>query len=163
MEYLANEIYGINLTNSQITWLFAILPMTVALISSRTWGRLFDHFRLESTQAIMGGLMIVSTLLFFFTTNYWIMLLAMAIFGLSMGAQKVHNHLWITKVVPKHTIADYISAFSLLNGLRGILAPVSAYWLLSVLQPNQSAYVAVFVIAAGTACLLLARRSTARN
>ena len=161
MEYLANEVYEINLSNSQITWLFAILPMTVALISSRTWGKLFDRLRLETTQAIMGGLMMFSTLLFFYSTNYLIMLMAMAVFGLSMGAQKVHNHLWITKVVPKHTVADYISAFSLLNGLRGILAPVSAYWLLSVLQPNHSAYVAVFVIAVGTSCLLLARRSTA--
>ncbi len=92
-----------------------------------------------------------------------LMLLAMAIFGLSQGAQKVHNHLWITKVVPKDTVADYISAFSILNGLRGILAPVSAYWLLSLLPPAESAYVATLIIVMGTGCLLAARRSISWN
>ena len=163
MEYLANEIYEINLSNSQITWLFAILPMIVALITSRAWGRFFDRFRLETTQALIGILMVLSTLLFFLTTHYGIMLLAMAVFGLSQGAQKVHNHLWITKVVPKQIVADYISAFSILNGFRGILGPVCAYGLLSLFPPAQSAYLATVAIAVGTIWLLFARRSTVRN
>ena len=102
MEYLANEAYGINLSNSQITWLFAMLPMIVALITSRSWGRFFDRFQLETTQVTIGALLIASTLLFFLTTHYWVMLLAMAILGLSHGAQKVHNFLWITKIAPKN-------------------------------------------------------------
>ncbi|MDG2169508.1 MAG: MFS transporter [Opitutales bacterium] len=163
MEFLANEVYGMNLTNSQITWLFAMLPMIIALISSRTWGRFFDMFRLETTQALIGGLLIVSTLLFFVSTNYWVMLLSMAIFGLSHGAQKIHNHLWITKVVPKHTVADYISAFSILNGFRGILAPVTAYWILSMFQPAAAANIALVVIAVGTIALLFARKSITTN
>ena len=163
MEYLANEAYGINLTNSQITWLFAMLPMMVALITSRSWGRFFDRFRLENTQVAIGALLIVSTLLFFFSTSYWMMLLAMGIFGLSHGAQKVHNFLWITKIVPKDTVADYISAFSILNGLRGILAPITAYWLLSLFQPPTSAYLAMVAVGLGTIILLVSKRTATGN
>lgn len=163
IEYLANETYGINLTNSQITWLFAMLPMMIALLTSRSWGRFFDRFRLETTQVAIGILLVSSTLLFFLSTNYWMMMLAMGVFGLSHGAQKVHNFLWITKIVPKDIVADYISAFSILNGLRGILAPIAAYWLLSLFQPHSSAYLAMLTVALGTTLLLLSRRSTARN
>jgi MFS family permease len=114
-------------------------------------------------QVIMGGLLVSSILLFFASNRFWVMLVSMALFGVSLGAQKVLNQLWITIVVDAQKVADYISAFSILNGVRGILAPVFAYWLLSFTSPGISGVVSAGIIGLGTICLIYIRKSVSGN
>lgn len=163
MELVANEQYQVNLSNTQITWLLAIVPLGFSLTTSRSWGRLFDSFRAETIQSAMGVFLVFSILSFFTATNFWWMLAAMAIFGIALGAQKILNQLWITKVVQKESVAEYVSAYSILNGIRGISAPILAYWLMSRYTPAVAGYIAAGIIASGSFGLLLARRSVYRN
>lgn len=160
IEYAGNKHFGMNLSNTEISLLVAIIPLTVSLATNRTWGRMFDRMRLESVQSAMGILIILSILPYFMTSNYLLMLGGMAIFGMAFGAQKILNSLWLTKVVGKEQVADYISAFSVLNGIRGIAAPIFAYWLLGKTNPAFVGYIAGIIIAIGCLSLLILRRST---
>jgi MFS family permease len=163
IEYVANNRFGLNLSNTQITWLVGIVPITVSMITSRSWGRLFDRLRIETMQAAMGGFTILSMSLFFLSTNYYWMLFSMSLYGLAFGAQKILNQLWLTKIVHAEGISDYISAFSMINGVRGIVAPIVAYWLLTIMAPHLVADVAIATVAVGSVCLLILRRSASRN
>ena len=163
IEYVANNRYHLNLTNTQITWLVAIVPVTVSMITSRAWGRLFDRLRVETMQAAMGGFTILSMSLFFLSSNYYWMLFSMTLYGMAFGAQKILNQLWLTKVVHTEKISDYISAYSMINGIRGIAAPIFAYWLLTRMAPHLVGDVAIAIVAVGCISLLILRRSTSRN
>lgn len=163
MEYVANGQYGINLSNTQITWLIAIVPLAFALVTSRTWGRIFDRLRVESVQALMAGSLVLSIGMFFTTDQFAWMLVAMAMAGVSMGAQKILNQLWITKLVDKDQVADYVSAFSILNGARGLMAPVFAYWLLACITPPMVGLAGVGILLSGTISLLIIRKSALRH
>lgn len=163
IEYAANNRFELNLSVTQITWLVAIVPVTVSMLSSRSWGRLFDRLRIETMQAAMGGFAILSMSLFFLSTNYYWMLFSMTLFGMAFGAQKILNQLWLTKIVQAEGISDYISAYSMMNGIRGIVAPIFAYWLLTRMAPHLVADVAIAIVAIGCVSLLILRRSTAGN
>lgn len=163
IEYAGNERYGMKLSNTEVSLLVAIIPLTVSLVTNRIWGRMFDLMRVESIQSVMGVLIVLGILPYFLTSNYFLMLGGMAIFGMAFGAQKVLNSLWLTKVVGKDEVADYISAFSILNGIRGIVAPIFGYWLLSKTSPAFVGYVSGVIIAIGCLSLLILRHSAYRN
>ncbi len=89
MEYMANPAYGVNATNEQIGLILGAVPMIYRLLSTKFWGYLFDRLNLITLRIILNFLMMVSHLLFFMTTNPWLMGIAAGIFGLSFGGGRI--------------------------------------------------------------------------
>src|SRR6185369_2434387 len=57
------------------------------------------------------------------------------IFGISNAGGDVAWSLWVTKFAPAGRVADYMSVHTFLTGVRGVAAPMFAFWLVTRVTP----------------------------
>jgi MFS family permease len=173
VEYLANAKYGVRwhgqlMTAGTIALLTGVIPNIARLILNPVWGWLFDQmnfFVLRLTLNLGFALGIVS----FFASGSVAGLVAGAVFfGISSAGADVAWGLWVTKFAPPDRVADYMSVHTCFAGLRGVVAPVVAFYLVSGLPLNVLGWISVGLIAIGSAVLVpeikfgkLARRGRA--
>jgi MFS family permease len=151
VEYLANPRYGVRvhgnvLTAGTVALITGVIPNIARLILNPIWGWLFDRmnfFVLRITLNLGFMLGIVS----FFTTGSLVGLVIGAIlFGISNAGADVAWSLWVTKFAPPQRVADYMSVHTFFTGLRGLAAPVTAFYLVSRLQPQLLGWISVGLI-----------------
>jgi MFS family permease len=173
VEYLANAKYGVRwhgelLTAGTVALLTGVIPNIARLILNPVWGWLFDHmnfFILRLTLNLGFALGIVT----FFVSGSVAGLVAGAVcFGISNAGADVAWGLWVTKFAPPERVADYMSVHTCFTGVRGVVAPVVAFYLVSDLPLNVLGWISVGLIAIGSAFLVpeikfgkTARRSAA--
>jgi MFS family permease len=159
VEYLANAKYGVRwhgqlLTAGTIALLTGVIPNIARLILNPVWGWLFDQmnfFVLRLTLNLGFALGIVS----FFASGSVAGLVAGAVFfGISSAGADVAWGLWVTKFAPPDRVADYMSVHTCFAGLRGVVAPVVAFYLVSGLPLNVLGWISVGLIAIGSAVLV---------
>jgi MFS family permease len=159
IEYLANPKYGVLwkgelLTASLVALLTGVIPNLARLALNPIWGWLFDHMnffvlRLTLNVGLVGGI------LSFFTTGTPEGLIAGAIFfGVANAGADVAWSLWVTKFAPPDRVADYMSVHTFFTGVRGVVAPLVAFNLVSGLQPHVLGWICVGLIAVGSAFLV---------
>jgi MFS family permease len=173
VEYLANAKYGVRwhgqlLTAGTIALLTGVIPNIARLILNPVWGWLFDQmnfFVLRLTLNLGFALGIVS---FFASGSVAGLVLGAVFFGISSAGADVAWGLWVTKFAPPDRVADYMSVHTCFAGLRGVVAPVVAFYLVSGLPLNVLGWISVGLIAIGSAVLVpeikfgkLARRGRA--
>jgi len=173
VEYLANQKYGVTLhgaalTAGAIALLTSVIPNIARLMLNPLWGWLFDRmnfFVLRITLNLGFALGILS----FFTTGSMTGMIAGAIFyGAAAAGGDVAWSLWVTKFAPPERVADYMSVHTFFTGVRGVVAPVIAFQLVSGLPLNVMGWVSAGLILVGTSFLIPeikfgkgARRATA--
>jgi MFS family permease len=134
IEYLANPIYGMALTPQEIALLTAIIPAIVRLVLSPAWGWLFDRMNFFVLRITI-NLAFAASILVFFTGDSWLGLIAGAIvFGVAVSGGDLAWSLWVTKFAPPHLVADYMSVHTFFTGVRGVLAPLLAFQLVTRLS-----------------------------
>jgi MFS family permease len=93
-------------------------------------------------------------ILSFFTTGSLLGLVVGAIlFGISNAGADVAWSLWVTKFAPPDRVADYMSVHTFFTGVRGLAAPLAAFYLVSRLQPQLLGWMSIGLIV--IACLFL--------
>ena len=157
IEYMANPRYGIDASNEQIGLILGAVPMIARLLSTKIWGYFFDHVNMITLRIILNSLIMVSFLIYFNTTNLWLMGVATGLFGLAFGGGSVMWQLWVTKIAPPDQTAAYMSVHSAFTGIRGLLAPFLGYALLQWSGPVIVGWVAAALIGAATIIFLPAR------
>jgi len=157
IEYMANPIYGINATNEQIGLIIGAVPMIARILSTKFWGYLFDRLNLITLRIILNLLLMVSHLLYFLTTNLWVMGIAAGILGLAFGGGRIMWQLWVTKIAPPHKTADYMSVHSAFTGVRGLIAPFLGYTLLQWAGPLFVGWMAAALVGIATIIFIPAR------
>jgi hypothetical protein len=159
IEYLANARYGVRwhgqlLTAGTIALLTGVIPNIARLILNPVWGWLFDHmnfFILRLTLNLGFALGILS----FFVSGSAAGLVAGAVFfGISNAGADVAWGLWVTKFAPPERVADYMSVHTCFTGVRGVVAPIVAFYLVSSLPLNVLGWISVGLIAIGSAFLV---------
>ena len=131
VEYLAHPRYGLSLSIEEIAFLTGVLPNLARLLVSPIWGHLFDRmnfFVLRITLNLGFAIGILS----FFTSNDlpgWVF--GAISFGISNAGGDVAWSLWVTKFAPPEHVADYMSVHTFFTGLRGIVAPLIAFHLVT--------------------------------
>jgi MFS family permease len=159
VEYLANAKYGVKwhgqlLTASTIALLTGVIPNLARLVCNPIWGWLFDHmnfFILRLTLNLGFALGIVS----FFVTGTAAGLVGGAIaFGISNAGADVAWSLWVIKFAPPERVADYMSVHTFFTGVRGVLAPLAAFYLVAGLPLNVMGWISVALIVIGSAFLV---------
>lgn len=130
VEYLANPRYHPGeplVTVAAIALLTGVIPNLARLVLSPVWGHLFDRMNFFALRVGL-NLGFALGILAFFTTNTLTGLVAGAIiFGISNAGGDVAWSLWVTKFAPPGRVADYMSVHTFLTGVRGVLAPVVAF------------------------------------
>lgn len=159
VEYLANARYGVRwhgelLTAGTVALLTGVIPNIARFILNPLWGWLFDRtnfFVLRLTLNLGFALGILS----FFVSGSVAGLIAGAVFfGISNAGADVAWGLWVTKFAPPERVADYMSVHTCFTGVRGLVAPVVAFYLVSTLPLNVLGWISVGLIAVGSAFLV---------
>lgn len=157
VEYLANPTYGVNASNTHIALLMLVVPAAVRMLSTKMWGHFFDRLHFVTTRNLLNVFFLLSIGLFFFTTNIYMLGLAMAFQGLAFGGGKIFWSLWVTKIAPESKASSYMSIHMALTGLRGSLAPFIGYAILSRSTPASVAIIGMLLIAVSIALFELVR------
>jgi predicted MFS family arabinose efflux permease len=157
VDYLANPAYGVNASNTTIAMLMLVVPATGRILSTKIWGYYFDRLHFVTTRNLLNACFLASIGLFFFTTNLYILALAMVFQGLAFGGGKIFWSLWVTKIAPEEKASSYMSIHMALTGLRGTLAPFVGYAILSRSTPASVAIIGMFLICVSTILFELVR------
>jgi len=157
VEYLANPAYGVNASNTTIAVLMLVVPAVARILSTKMWGRFFDRIHFVTMRNLLNVFFLASIGFFFFTTNLYILGLAMAFQGLAFGGGKIFWSLWVTKISPEEKAASYMSIHMALTGLRGTLAPFIGYAILSRSTPASVAIIGMLLIGVSIALFELVR------
>jgi len=134
VEYLANPKHGVTwhgaaLTTAQIALLVGVIPNLARLVMSPIWGRLFDRMNFFILRIVLNSGFALGMLSFFGGDHVAWLVLGAIIYGISNAGGDVAWSLWVTKFAPPERVADYMSVHTFFTGLRGVLAPVAAFWM----------------------------------
>lgn len=154
VEYLANAKYGLYLSVGMIALLTGVIPNGARLILSPIWGHLFDRMNFFTLRVTLNLGFAVGILSFFATNSLSGLIFGAVIFGISNAGGDVAWSLWVTKFAPPGHVADYMAAHTFLTGVRGVLAPVAAFYAVNHFKPSEIAVVASLLILAATILLL---------
>ena len=146
VEYLANPAYGINASNAQVSALLISTVLAFRLLSTKIWGLLFDRVNVIILRVSLNGVFMLSILLFFFTTNLYIMAVGCALLGTAFGGGGILWALYVTKIAPPEKVASYMSVHSFMTGLRMALAPFVGYTVVQLAHPAFAAWIALVLI-----------------
>ena len=159
VEYLANPKHGVTwhgaaLTTAQIALLVGVIPNLARLVMSPIWGRLFDHMNFFILRIVLNLGFALGMLSFFGGDHVVWLVLGAIIYGISNAGGDVAWSLWVTKFAPPERVADYMSVHTFFTGLRGVLAPVAAFWLVEHFSLAAISWLGAIMIVFATLLLI---------
>lgn len=157
IEYLANPgkyESKLNLTVGMIALLTGVIPNVARLILSPVWGWLFDRMNFFALRMTLNVGFALGTLTFFTSDSIPGLWAAAIIYGVSAAGGDVAWSLWVTKFAPPERVADYMSVHTFLTGVRGVLAPAAAFFLVAHLPLMTLTIISAGLILAATLMLM---------
>jgi MFS family permease len=151
MEYLANNCYGLHLSNFSVMLLSWGILSVSRLVSAPILGRLFDTLHIIPMQVLTGSSMLIGYLLFFTTHSFLLLSVGSAFLGVAVSGKFIVHNFWVSRVVPEDAVSACMSVHVLLSGIRSLLAPLIGYGLLALSTPRCVAYVGCAVVTFGIA------------
>lgn len=130
VEFLANPRHGHSLPTKTVAWITGVVPVVFRVLFTYPWGLLFDRVNFFVVRASLNLVFALSCLCYFCggSLAWWVA--GMALFGIANAGGNVTWSLWVTKLAPKHAVAEYMSVHSFLTGVRGIISPYLAFALI---------------------------------
>ena len=159
VEYLANPKYGVQvkgqvLTAFMVALLTGVIPNSARLVLNPVWGWLFDKMNFFVLRITLNCGFIVGIVSFFITGSLAGLVVGAILFGMSNAGADVAWGLWVTKFAPPDRVADYMSVHTFFTGVRGVAAPLVAFFLVSRVSPSLLAWVSVGLIVIASSFLV---------
>ena len=154
VEYLANPKYQQSVPLGMIVLLTGVIPNLVRLVMSPIWGHLFDRMNFFALRVTLNIGFALGILTFFTSQSTTGLVAGAIIYGISNAGGDVAWSLWVTKFAPPGRVADYMAAHTFLTGIRGVAAPLLAFYFVNHLSLAVLAGFSAALILAATALLL---------
>jgi MFS family permease len=159
VEYLANPQYGVRLhgqllTASMVALFTGVIPNIARLILNPVWGWLFDRMNFFVLRITLNFGFVLGILSFFTTGSLAGLVIGGVLFGISNAGADVAWSLWVTKFAPPERVADYMSVHTFFTGVRGVAAPLTAFYLISSLPLNVMGWISAGLIVIGSLFLV---------
>ena len=154
VEMLANPKYGLSLTVVEIAFLTGVVPNVARIVLSPLWGWLFDRANFFVLRVVLNCGFAIGILTFFTSSDMTGLVIGAIVFGISNAGGDIAWSLWVTKFAPENRVADYMSVHTFFTGVRGLLAPITAFQLAKTLELTTLGWVAAGLIFASCALLL---------
>lgn len=154
VEYLANPKYNQAVTIGTIALLTGVIPNIARLVLSPVWGHLFDHMNFFALRVTLNAGFAIGILAFFTSNTLSGLILGAIVFGISNAGGDVAWSLWVTKFAPPGRVADYMSVHTFLTGVRGVAAPMFAFYFAERLTLGTLAALSSGLILLATALLI---------
>lgn len=160
VEYVANPIYGINLSNAEVALLTFTIPSVLRILSTKIWGILFDRMHFIIWRMCVNACFIISVLIYFNTQSMLWLLVGAAFDGVGKGGGMLGWNLWVTKIAPPDKVSAYMSVHTGLTGLRGTLAPFIGYTLIIEASPQATSFISAGLMIVSIAIFAFLIRSS---
>jgi MFS family permease len=154
VEYLANPKYHQAVSIGTVALLTGVIPNLVRLVLSPIWGYLFDHMNFFALRVVLNVGFAIGILTFFLSQSFAGFIIGAMVYGMSNAGGDVAWSLWVTKFAPPERVADYMSVHTFLTGVRGVLAPLCAFYLVGQLSPWMLAVISSGLIIAASLLLV---------
>lgn len=154
VEYLANTKYGLALSAGMVALLVGVIPNVARLIVSPVWGWLFDHMNFFALRVAVNVGFALGIVTFFTSDTLPGLLVGAVFYGVSGAGADVAWSLWVTKIAPSRSVAEYMSVHTFLTGLRGLAAPLVAFHAIAMFSLVQMGVFSAILIVAASAILL---------
>ncbi len=154
IEYLAHPKYGLAMTVGEIAFLTGVVPNVARLVLSPVWGWLFDRMNFFVLRLTLNLGFAIGIAAFFTSADVTGLVVGAVVFGISNAGGDVAWSLWVTKFAPPEHVADYMSVHTFFTGLRGMLAPLAAFHLVTRLSMATLGWVSVALILASMLLLI---------
>jgi MFS family permease len=136
-----------------IAVLVGVVPNTMRLILSPVWGRLFDRMDFFALRVALNMGFAVGIVTFFTSDSLPGLLAGAVAFGIANAGGDVVWMLWVTKFAPPDRVAEYMSVHTFFTGLRGIVAPFVAFYVVAGVSMAALGIVSAGLIVAASAVL----------
>jgi MFS family permease len=93
-------------------------------------------------------------LLFFITSNTWVIGAGSALIGIAFAGGSIAWNLWVTKYAPPGKIGAYMSVHVSLTGIRGTLGPIIGYWVVGLIGARNIGIVSCAMMLVATLMLI---------
>lgn len=126
-----------HVTYTQGILINSIIPLAVMPFAIPLWAKLLDRTHVITFRAIHGWSFVVATFGLWMAslTHVFPIFYAAAVFlGIGFGGGVLAWNLGHQHFAPAHRDGEYMSVHVTLNGIRGLLAPVCAWWLVSLFK-----------------------------
>jgi MFS family permease len=159
VEYLANPAHGARwhgelMTAATIALLTGVIPNGARLLLNPVWGWLFDNMNFFALRLMLNVGLIAGILSFFVAGSATGLVIGAILFGMANAGADVAWSLWVTKFAPPERVADYMSVHTFFTGVRGVVAPVAAFYLAAHLPMQAMGWLGAVLIVIGSAFLL---------
>ena len=154
VEYLANPKYGQALTVENIALLTGVIPNVARLILSPVWGHVFDRMNFFGLRVTLNVGFAIGILTFFLSGSFTGLVVAAIVYGISNAGGDVAWSLWVTKFAPPERVADYMSVHTFFTGIRGVIAPMFAFYAIKHFSVNSLALFTASLIILGSLLLV---------
>lgn len=154
VEYLGNPRYGMELDVRQIALVIGVVPNVARLLMSQVWGWLFDRMNFFALRVVLNCGFALGILTFFLSDSMTGLFAGAIIFGISNAGGDVAWGLWVTKLAPPERVADYMSVHTFFTGVRGVLAPVAAFYAAGAFRLETIGLISAAMIFGATLLLL---------
>jgi MFS family permease len=131
-EFLGSlERGGMGYKAGMVFLITVVIPEIGRLLSIPLWGHLFDRLNFAIMRMSVSSCFVLS-LIFTFMPSLPMQIVGAVMFGAGMGGGAIAWSLWVTKLAPAESTADYMAVHTFLTGTRGIIGPQVAFLALSV-------------------------------
>jgi hypothetical protein len=139
---------------AKVALLTGVVPNLARLMMSPIWGHLFDHINFFALRVSVNCGFAIGILTFFTSDLLTGLVLGAVAFGVSNAGGDVAWSLWVTKFAPPDRVADYMSVHTFLTGVRGVLAPLVAFFAVGTLTLGWLAGISAALIIVATLLLV---------
>ncbi|MDX1951304.1 MAG: MFS transporter [Verrucomicrobiota bacterium] len=154
VEYLANPGHGLGLSVEKVALIVGVVPNLARFVMSPVWGWFFDHLNFFLLRVVLNIGFAVGILSFFTSDSYTGLIIGAVVYGISMAGGDIAWSLWVTKFAPPQRVADYMSVHTFFTGLRGIAAPIAAFYFLGLFPVVYLGYFSAALIVVASLLLL---------
>lgn len=154
VEMLANPKYGLALSIGEVAFLTGVVPNVARLVLSPVWGWLFDRANFFVLRVVLNLGFAIGIVTFFTSSDLLGLLLGAVVFGISNAGGDIAWSLWVTKFAPHNRVADYMSVHTFFTGLRGVIAPITAFHMARFFELTTLGWFAAALIIIASAMLL---------
>jgi MFS family permease len=130
VEFLANPRHGIDLPPVMVAFLVGIIPGVTNLVFALFWGRLYDRMNFFLLRIILNICFMAAIAAFFLRPGMPGFVLGSFFFGMAASGGNVAWSLWVTKIARPELVAEYMGVHTFLTGVRGLIAPFLAFYLI---------------------------------
>jgi hypothetical protein len=128
VDYVTAPEWGIEGSAIFVAMIITVIPETLRMLLIPFWASLFDKMNFVVLRMILNLFFGLGVLLFFVTSNPWVIGMGSALIGAAFAGGSIAWNLWVTKYAPPGKTGAYMSVHVSLTGIRGTIGPILGYW-----------------------------------